>query len=79
MGQKIFNDLKMYCKDSFGYAEVSNVITKKKSDREHSFFFAETLKYLYLLFDAARPGHFKFHEYIFNTEAHPIKKQFTSK
>ena len=79
MGQKIFNDLKMYCKDSFGYAEVSNVITKKKSDREHSFFFAETLKYLYLLFDAARPGHFKFDEYIFNTEAHPIEKRFAGK
>lgn len=73
MGQKIFNDLKRYCKDSFGYAEVSNVITKKKNDREHSFFFAETLKYLYLLFDAARPGHFKFNNYIFNTEAHPLK------
>ncbi len=79
MGQKIFNDLKLYCKDSFGYAEVSNVMTKEKSDREHSFFFAETLKYLYLLFEAARPGHFKFDEYIFNTEAHPLKKQLTGK
>ncbi|MEO6869375.1 MAG: glycoside hydrolase family 47 protein, partial [Ginsengibacter sp.] len=79
MGKKIFNDLKLYCKDSFGYAEVSNVITKNKSDREHSFFFAETLKYLYLLFDAAGPDHFVFDDYIFNTEAHPMKKQFINK
>lgn len=79
MGKKIFNDLKLYCKDSFGYAEVSDVLTKKKGDREHSFFFAETLKYLYLLFDAATPKHFQFDDYIFNTEAHPMKKQFTGK
>ena len=76
MGEKIFSDLKQYCKDKYGYAELKSVITKEKKDRQHSFFYAETLKYLYLLFSAPSPGSFKFDDYIFNTEAHPVKKKF---
>ena len=37
----------------------------------HSFFLAETLKYLYLLFD---PGAMDFDAVTFNTEAHPLRK-----
>ena len=37
----------------------------------HSFWLAETLKYLYLL---ASPGALDFRSVVFNTEAHPLKK-----
>lgn len=79
MGEKIFDDLKKYCKEKYGYTEIKNVITKEKSDDQPSFFFAETMKYLYLLFSAPSANHFKFDNYIFNTEAHPIKKDFGQK
>ena len=45
--------------------------TKEKADGMESFFFAETLKYLYLLF--AEKGVMSLDEVVFNTEAHPMK------
>jgi hypothetical protein len=45
------------------------VQTKARGDRQHSFFLAETLKYLYLLFE---PEAVNFDRVTFNTEAHPI-------
>ena len=43
-----------------GFATIHNVLTMEKEDRMESFFLAETLKYLFLLFDDAnvihRPG-----------------------
>jgi mannosidase alpha-like ER degradation enhancer 1/mannosidase alpha-like ER degradation enhancer 2 len=39
-----------------------------------TFFFAETLKYLYLTF--APEGQTFLDEYVFSTEAHPFKKEF---
>ncbi len=39
-----------------------------------SFFFAETLKYLYLLF--APESTLEFDSVVFNTEAHPMKRGF---
>lgn len=36
-----------------------------------SYFFAETLKYLYLIF--SDPKYISLDEYVFNTEAHPFK------
>jgi hypothetical protein len=38
----------------------------------HSFFLAETLKYLYLLFST--PDTISLDTYVFNTEAHPFLK-----
>lgn len=38
-----------------------------------SFFFAETLKYLYLIFDDPERPRFPFDKWVFNTEAHPLK------
>lgn len=37
-----------------------------------TFFFAETLKYLYLTFSDEKD--FNLDDYVFNTEAHPFKK-----
>jgi hypothetical protein len=38
-----------------------------------SFFFAETMKYLYLIFDDPNSPRFPFDQWVFNTEAHPLK------
>ncbi len=40
-------------------------------DKMDSFFLAETLKYLYLLF--SEPSLIPLDEYVFNTEAHPFR------
>ena len=72
MGQEMFDSLKAYCRVPGGYSELKNVITKEKSDRMESYFFAETLKYLYLLF--APPKILPFGTVVFNTEAHPIRR-----
>ncbi len=74
MGQKLFDSLKQYCRLPEGYCELKNVTTKEKSDRMESYFLAETLKYLYLLFAPANT--LDFHSVVFNTEAHPIRRQW---
>jgi mannosidase alpha-like ER degradation enhancer 2 len=71
VGKALFDSLKTYCRVEEGYAELASVITKEKSDRMESYFLAETLKYLYLLF--APPETLDFKRVIFNTEAHPIQ------
>jgi len=72
MGKRIFYDIKEHCKVEKGYAALKNVITKEKDNQMESFFLAETLKYLYLLFSPE--SKINFDEIIFNTEAHPFMK-----
>ncbi len=72
MGKVFLDSLKAYCRVDGGYAELKSVITKEKSDRTETYFFAETLKYLYLLFAPAAT--LDFDNVIFNTEAHPIRR-----
>lgn len=70
-GQVIFDDLMKYCKTPYGYTQLSSVITKQKTDDMPSYFLAETMKYLYLLF--APQNTIDWNTTIFNTEAHPIQ------
>jgi len=72
MGRTFLDALIHYCKTDAGYAALRNVETKEKKDDMESFFLAETLKYLYLLY--APPETLDLSKVIFNTEAHPIKK-----
>lgn len=72
MGKTFFEDFVKHCKTDAGYAVLKSVVTKEKSDVMHSFLFAETFKYYYLLF--APPKTLDFKKVVFNTEAHPIKK-----
>lgn len=72
MGKQMFEDTVKYCKTDVAYTGLKSVVTKEKNDYMHSFFFAETLKYYYLLFSPPKTLDFK--KTIFNTEAHPIKK-----
>jgi Glycosyl hydrolase family 47 len=71
MGRTIFESLVEYCRVDDGYTALRSVVTKEKGDRMHSFLFAETFKYLYLLFE---PGAIDFDAVVFNTEAHPLRR-----
>jgi len=72
MGQTYLNNLIKYCRTKDAYAALADVRSKKKANGMESFFFAETLKYLYLLF--APESALDFNAVIFNTEAHPLKR-----
>ncbi|XP_052865917.1 mannosyl-oligosaccharide alpha-1,2-mannosidase IA [Anopheles cruzii] len=64
--------LEKHCRTPTGYTGLKNVYLTEpvKDDVQQSFFLAETLKYLYLLFsdDSMVP----LDEWVFNTEAHPL-------
>ncbi len=71
MGEDMTNDILTQCKTEAGYAAMSNVLTGKLSDSMESFFFAETLKYAYLLF--ADKSALDLEKWVFTTEAHPFR------
>lgn len=73
MGQTMWQDFVKYCRTDEGYAALKSVVTKEKTDSMPSFLFAETFKYFYLLFAPAKT--LAFDRVIFNTEAHPIRRQ----
>lgn len=72
MGKQMFDDLVKHCRTDVAYTGLKNVETKEKADYMHSFFFAETMKYFYLLFADEKKVDIK--RTVFNTEAHPIQK-----
>lgn len=74
MGRVFLDGLVRYCRADAGYAALKDVQTKEKRDHMESFFLAETLKYLYLLF--APPETIDLTKAVFNTEAHPITKEW---
>jgi mannosyl-oligosaccharide alpha-1,2-mannosidase len=71
MGATFLDSLIRYCKTDAGYAALSSVAKKEKKDDMESFFFAETLKYLYLLYAPKETVDLR--TTVFNTEAHPMK------
>ncbi len=71
LGRTFLDDLIKYCRTDNGYTVLRDVVTKEKGDRMHSFLLAETLKYLYLLFE---PEALDFNHVVFNTEAHPLRR-----
>lgn len=72
MGKRMFEDFVKYCRTDDGYAALSSVISKQKTDAMESYVFAETFKYFYLLF--APPQTLDFNRVIFNTEGHPLRR-----
>lgn len=71
-GWEAVEALEKHCRTPHGYSGLKNVYQEvpTKDDVQQSFFLAETLKYLYLLFsdDSLLP----LDEWVFNTEAHPL-------
>lgn len=72
MGSAFLADLVRCCKADAGYAALKSVDTRAKADLMESYFLAETLKYLYLLF--APKETLDLNKVVFNTEGHPIRK-----
>ncbi|KAK4687507.1 hypothetical protein P7C73_g2619, partial [Tremellales sp. Uapishka_1] len=79
-GWQIFQAFDKHCKvSSGGYASIQDVqaVPAKQEDKMETFWLAETLKYLYLLFDDS--DHIPLDKHVFNTEAHilPVFKPNT--
>jgi len=72
MGQTFFDSLVAHCRTEAGYTTLKSVVTMEKSDLMPSYFLAEMLKYLYLLF--APGAAMNMDKVVFNTEAHPLKR-----
>ena len=75
MGKTFADSLEKYCRTDVGFAALLSVETKEKRDAMESFFLAETLKYLYLLY--APKSTLDLRKVVFNTEAHPMQIQRT--
>uniref|UniRef100_A0A8C7ZLX0 alpha-1,2-Mannosidase n=1 Tax=Oryzias sinensis TaxID=183150 RepID=A0A8C7ZLX0_9TELE len=71
-GWEAVQALERHCKVEGGYSGVRDVYSSNPSldDVQQSFFLAETLKYLYLLF--SEDDQLPFDHWVFNTEAHPL-------
>ncbi|CAD6229646.1 unnamed protein product [Miscanthus lutarioriparius] len=74
VGRDILASLQYGARCPCGYCHISDVETHKQDDHMESFFLAETVKYLWLLFDlAAGPDNIVEngpYRYIFSTEGH---------
>ncbi|XP_013999867.1 mannosyl-oligosaccharide 1,2-alpha-mannosidase IA [Salmo salar] len=79
-GWEAVQALEKHCRVEGGYSGVRDVYASSPNhdDVQQSFYLAETLKYLYLLF--SDDDHLPLEHWVFNTEAHPlpvIKKEMT--
>ena len=72
MGRVFFDSLVKYCRTDVAFAALSDVKKKTQKDEMESFFLAETLKYLYLLFSP--PETLDLSKNVLNTEAHPMRR-----
>jgi len=74
MAWEIFESIETHCKTEHGYSSVENIMDNQgdiTSNFQESFFFAETLKYLFLIF--SDKSLISLDDYVFNTEAHPFR------
>ena len=71
-GWQLVAALQANCWTHSGYSGVRDVYKQPavKDDVQQSFFLAETLKYLYLLF--SKDDFIDLKQWVFNTEAHPL-------
>ncbi|KAF4313843.1 Glycoside hydrolase family 47 [Botryosphaeria dothidea] len=72
---KMFQAVEKYTRTELGNAAINDVATPdnvKKVDTCESFWMAETLKYYYLTF--SDPDLISLDEWVFNTEAHPLRR-----
>ena len=77
MGWNIYQSIEKYCRVQYGYSGLKSCNDRLSYDnRMESYYFAETMKYLYLLFSdtniirlTGEPGEYS----VFNTEAHQLQ------
>ncbi len=72
-GEVLLNDLIAQCRVDGGYTILSDVRTGAQGDAMPSYFLAETLKYLYLLYTDDTVVDLR--TWVLNTEAHPLPLQ----
>jgi mannosidase alpha-like ER degradation enhancer 2 len=71
MGKRMIDDILSKCRTTAGFTAIKDVRTMEPEDSMESFFFAETLKYAYLIF--APESTLDLKKIVFTTEAHPLK------
>jgi hypothetical protein len=78
MGREMVISLNQIARTPSGFAAVKSVLDMTLEDHTPSFFLAETLKYLYLLFDDDAFPNTHASGYVFSTEGHiiPISTAF---
>ncbi|KJH47271.1 glycosyl hydrolase family 47 [Dictyocaulus viviparus] len=78
VGREILDSLNSKTRVKCGFATIHNVVDGSLEDRMESFFLAETVKYLYLLFDEENPVNVYQERLLFTTEGHiiPILHKF---
>lgn len=78
-GWTMFRSIYSHTRTEYANAAIEDVTnsTAPKLDNMESFWTAETLKYFFLLF--SDPHHISLDEYVFNTEAHPLRRPGTGK
>ncbi|KAJ5653134.1 hypothetical protein N7490_000137 [Penicillium lividum] len=71
---RMFQNIEKMTHTNFGHSAVQDVRDpdSKLDDKMESYWLAETLKYLYLIF--SEPDHVSLDEYVLSTEAHPFKR-----
>ena len=75
---KMYTAIDKATKAQYGYSAIENVVASeiKKTDSMESFWTAETLKYLYLIFSEVDV--ISLDEWVLNTEAHPLRRPSAS-
>ncbi|KAI5827179.1 seven-hairpin glycosidase [Schizophyllum commune Tattone D] len=71
-GWKLFQSMERWCRAEYGYSVVNQINTDhpRMTDEQPSWLFAETFKYLFLLF--TDEDLLPLDKWVFNTEAHPL-------
>ncbi|XP_059996995.1 mannosyl-oligosaccharide 1,2-alpha-mannosidase IC isoform X2 [Lagenorhynchus albirostris] len=71
-GWEVVMALEKYCRTEAGFSGIQDVYSKvpDHDNKQQTFFLAETLKYLYLLF--SEDDMLSLEDWVFNTEAHPL-------
>ncbi len=73
MGRTLFEDIVRHCRTEAGFTVLDDVTTGKQADLMPSYFLAENLKYLYLLFSP--DDVLDLETIVFTTEAHPLRPE----
>jgi len=71
---RMFQSIETACKTRLAFAGIVDVRVHPaaQSDRAESFWYAETLKYFYLIF--SNPDMVSLDDWVFSTEAHPLRR-----
>uniref|UniRef100_A0A667H5I3 Mannosidase alpha class 1C member 1 n=1 Tax=Lynx canadensis TaxID=61383 RepID=A0A667H5I3_LYNCA len=71
-GWEVVTALEKYCRTEAGFSGIQDVYSSipNHDNKQQTFFLAETLKYLYLLF--SEDDVLSLEDWVFNTEAHPL-------